>query len=67
MPPVLAGADQVRTTPPVAASMDVVALLATEGVVAARIVAGSEKAPQPHLFLAITLKAYVAPATTPSV
>ena len=57
MPPVLAGADQVRTTPPVAGSIDVVAVLATEGVVAAKIVAASEKAPQPHLFFAITLKA----------
>jgi hypothetical protein len=67
MPPVLVGADQDIVTPPVPASIDVVAAPIVEGVVAARMVAGAEKSPQPHLFFAITLNEYVAPAVTPSV
>jgi hypothetical protein len=56
IPPSLEGASQERVTPPVPEAIVVVALPIVEGVVAARIVAGSENSPQPHLFLAMTLK-----------
>jgi hypothetical protein len=55
-PPADAGAAQEMRTPPVAASMAVVGLATWEGAAAASIAVGSEKGPQPHLFLAFTLK-----------
>jgi hypothetical protein len=57
IPPLLAGADQERVTPPVPESIEVVAAPISDGVVAAKMVAVSEKSPHPHLFLAMTLKA----------